>query len=83
MGVLYQVADTGIGAVDNCFTYRNEVQGTNNALLSTPANYASNAAMRARLIVINGTYFNSSRLNTMTQNDLQYALRLADDPGTI
>lgn len=40
-------------------------------------------AMRARLAVIDAAYYTSARLNTMTYNDMMYAIRLADAPGTI
>ncbi len=39
-------------------------------------NATSTSAMRTRLAVLDGTYFNTSRLNTMTKNDLLYALRV-------
>ncbi len=43
------------------------------------ANYASVAALRARLAAISPTSYSTSRLNTMTKNDMEYAVRLADD----
>ncbi len=43
------------------------------------SNYASVAGLRARLTAVNPTYFNATRLNAMTKNDLVYAVRLADD----
>lgn len=41
------------------------------------------AAMRARLTAINGAAYTSSVLDTMTFNDMVYAIRLADNPNTI
>lgn len=51
--------------------------------VGTAANYTSPAAMRTRLAAINGTYYTTARLNSMTENDLTYALRLADDAAGI
>lgn len=45
--------------------------------------YASNAALRARLAAIDAGFYTAARLNTMTQNDCVYAVRLADAPTTI
>jgi hypothetical protein len=36
-------------------------------------------ALRARLAAINGTIYNATYLNTMSTNDMVYALRLNDD----
>jgi len=41
------------------------------------------AAMRARLTAINAGYFTASKLNSMTANDMEYAIRLSDHPSTI
>lgn len=77
------MADSQIGSVDLSLTFRNETQGSNAALVATPANYASVSAMKARLTAINATSFTAARLANMTVNDLVYALRLNDDPATI
>lgn len=55
------------------------VTAVNASNLGTPANYASISAKRTRLAAINGAYYTTSRLNQMTENDMDYALRLADD----
>lgn len=47
------------------------------------ANYNSLAAKRARLTAIDSAYYTSARLDTLTENDIDYALRLADNPTTI
>lgn len=44
--------------------------------IGTPANYASIAALETRLLAVG---YSQSQLNSMTVNDKQYALRLADD----
>jgi hypothetical protein len=50
---------------------------------ATPANYASVGAMRTRLTAISATSYSASRLDAMTINDMEYALRLNDDPTGI
>lgn len=77
------MADSQIGSIDLSLTFRNETQGTNAALVATPANYASIAALKARLTAISSTTWTTARMNQMTINDLIYAVRLNDDPGTI
>lgn len=47
---------------------------------SNSASMSTISDMRARLITINGSYFNTDRLNAMTMNDMIYALR---DAGSI
>jgi hypothetical protein len=41
------------------------------------------ASMRARLTAIDGTLFSSTKLNSMTYNDMMYAIRVYDAPWTI
>lgn len=77
------MADAQVGSIDLGLTFKNETQGTNAALVATPANYASINAMKTRLAAISGASYSAARLNTMTVNDLIYALRLNDDSGTI
>lgn len=77
------MADSQIGSIDLSLTFRNETQGTNAALVATPANYASIAALKARLTAISSTTWTTARMNQMTVNDLIYAVRLNDDPSTI
>lgn len=68
-------------------TQRTNLSGSNtspqNGVFDTVVDGNSIAALRARLIAINAGYFTAARLNTMTKNDLVYALRLADNPGGI
>lgn len=45
--------------------------------------YSDIAALRARLAAISGTTYTAARLNAMTMNDMIYAVRLNDSPGTI
>lgn len=55
----------------------------NAAGVATIANYASVAAVNARLTAINGTYWSASRLATTGINDKVYAMRLADDAAGV
>lgn len=45
--------------------------------------FQSIATMRARLAAINGAYYTAAMLNTMTENDMMYAIRQNDFPTTI
>ena len=47
------------------------------------ANQNTIAAMRARLAVINAGLYTAAYLNTMTYNDMMYAIRLADAPTSV
>jgi len=51
--------------------------------LATAANYADVNALRTRLAAINGSYYTAARLNSMTKNDMVYAVRLNDDATSI
>lgn len=41
------------------------------------------ARLRARLQAINATTYSNTELDKMTMNDMEYALRLSDAPGSI
>lgn len=70
--------DPNMGLPDKRRNSRTQTAST----FSSPANYMSVSAMRARLAAINGTYWTPARMNAYTKNDLQYALRLADDAAS-
>lgn len=53
------------------------------SIFATPANYASNTSLDARLTAISGTIYPQSVLDKMTSNDKVLAIRLIDDPGTV
>jgi len=53
------------------------------ASAATPLNYADVTKMRARLTAINAGRYTSAYLDTLTLNDMQYALRTLDDPTGI
>lgn len=52
---------------------------TASPLTTTDTNARDVTAMRARLTAISGTTYTAARLNTMTENDMLYALRMSDD----
>lgn len=41
------------------------------------------SVMKTRLGVIDGTFYTAARLNTMTYNDMVYAIRVSDNATTI
>jgi hypothetical protein len=51
--------------------------------LGTPNNYTTISAKRTRLAAINGAYYTTARLNQMSENDMDLAIRLADDAAGI
>jgi len=65
------------------FTDKRHTSAVFSVPVGSPANYASVAAMKARLQAINSSYFTTARLNAMNENDLTYALRLADDAAGV
>jgi hypothetical protein len=50
--------------------------------VSTPGNYVSNDSLDARLLAIGGVY-TQKYIDSMTQNDKIYAIRLNDDATSI
>lgn len=74
--------DNNLGFVDRTRATAGSV-ADNTSAVATPANYASEAALDARLAAINATSYSAARLATMTFNDKVYAVRLNDDSGTI
>lgn len=73
----FQLGNAHVGFVDD-----RRVRGAFNTLTEA-ANYPSVAAMKTRLAAIKPSAYTTARLNSMTVNDLQYALRLetADSAG--
>jgi hypothetical protein len=62
---------------------RKNSRTSSTSTLGTPANYSSIGALKARLTAINAGYWTAARLNLYTENDLIYALRLADDAASV
>ena len=56
---------------------------TAGANLTAPTDFNSLNSMRTALAAVNGTYYTPARLDSMTSNDMVYALRVHKDPGTI
>jgi len=79
------MANNAPGPVDIGFTYANRVpaSGNSGSFLSNGANYLSIVAMRTRLAAFDATTYTSEVLESMTTNDMVFALRSIDDPGTI
>lgn len=76
------MANANLGVVRSVVDKR-QTQGLDTQAIATPANYASVAAMRTRLAAISGTAYSAANLNSMTTNDMVYALRLNDDAAGI
>lgn len=57
--------------------------GTTTNPLSSDASLRDIGSMRARLTAISSTTFTPARLDTMSHNDMVYAIRLADDAAGI
>lgn len=70
--------DNPLGFVD-----KRRVSTTSAALVATPANFFSIGALRTRLAAFNGAYYTSARLDQMSDNDMVYALRVADEAGSL
>lgn len=78
------MANTQISPPDINFVAKNRGDGTaGTSVVATPANYASINALRARLAAIDAGLYTAAYLNTMTVNDMVYAVRLSDDADTI
>lgn len=58
-------------------------RGTTTNPVTSDASMKDITAMRARLTAINATTFTAARLNTMTENDMLYAIRMNDDAAGI
>lgn len=65
------------------FVDKRRTQATTNTGVTTPANFADTAALRARLTAVNAGYYTAARLDNMTKNDMVYAVRLADEAAGI
>lgn len=69
--------------IEGRYTDRRRVQGAN-ALPGGLATMARDVAgLRTRLTVINPTAYSTERLNLMTKNDMEYAVRVADEAAGI
>jgi hypothetical protein len=65
-------------------TQRSNMNGDTAALGEhLDADYNTITALRARLAAIDASYYTAQRLDTMTYNDMVYAVRRLDSPTTI
>jgi hypothetical protein len=65
------------------FTDKRVGRGVTANPLATPLNYTGVAVLEARLAAINAGYYTAARLAQMTENDMVYATRLADDAAGV
>lgn len=78
------MADAQVGnAVPVRFVDKRKDARTLALTTSEAANYGSIASMKTRLTALKPSQYTTARMNTMTVNDLQYALRVesADSAG--
>jgi len=59
------------------------IEDTTDAAAFFDSDMSSIAAMRTRLTAISGTTYTAAVLNTMTYNDMVYALRMQDAPTSV
>ena len=57
--------------------------GSSAVQVATPNNFVDIAKMRARLTAISATAYSSSNLDKMTENDMIFAIRQADEAASI
>lgn len=88
--IWYTGADIALAVGDSVYRpgHFTRVNPNNNGGASTLAGFALISAItlediRSRLKVINSAYYTDARMDGLTYNDLVYALRLADAPGSI
>lgn len=81
--ITYNGADITTDAAGDLLIPANYPQRVASALVGVPANWWNVDAMRARLIVLNGSYYTTARLDQMSENDMVFALRTLDSPGSI
>jgi hypothetical protein len=76
------MAQNQLGVVDSNFTNANRTQG-NVTNLTTPLNYTSVSALRARLTALDAFTYSAANLDILSVNDMVYAVRSIDDRTTI
>lgn len=65
------------------FTDKRVGRGATGAVVGTPLSYSGVSALETRLTAINAGYYTTARLNQMTENDMIFAVRTADDSAGI
>lgn len=58
-------------------------QSSTSGVLGTFSNYQDVATLRSRLSTIDAAYYTATMLDSMTKNDMVYAVRLNDDAAGI
>lgn len=78
------MANTQVGGIDlNFVNARKAIAAPGmTSDLATPANYGSISSLRTRLAAAQG-YYTATVLDSMTVNDMIYALRTLDDTTSI
>jgi len=74
----YQMANFDIGNRQKVVDKR-AGRGTTTNPVTSDASMKDISTMRARLTVIGASTNTAARLNTMTENDMLYAIRMSDD----
>jgi hypothetical protein len=69
------MADTDVGNVWSIVDKRRGRGSTTAEAMTEKANMLDIASMRTRLTAINGTYYTTARLNTLSENDMIFALK--------
>lgn len=74
------MADLNLGGFAAAPPFQDKRRGrgaTGADVLGELANYMTISTLKARLTALNPTSYTAARMNTMTRNDLVYALRVA------
>lgn len=79
------MANTSSGPVPLDFVNANWVPpaGASGSFVSSNNSYASISGLRGRLQAANAAYYTNARLDSLTVNDMVFAVRNIDDPTTI
>lgn len=65
------------------FVDKRQAQGDTTQPLTNPTYFHSVATLRSQLGIVDGAYFTADKLNSMTHNDLVYAMRLSAEAAGI
>lgn len=71
------MANNQVGAVDNGFVDKRRARDHGSPALAEYANYGQVSTLRSRLTALSATSYTAARLDSMTSNDMVYALRVA------
>lgn len=77
------MADAQMGPIDTGFVDKRRGRTQDGVVLAETANFSSVATLKARLTALKPSQYTTAKLNTMTVNDMVYALRVesADSAG--